>query len=85
MIPVNEDPVSVQVVKAALARQKLGFLKPWGDPNGATAQTLRLRGLPTSFVVDRSGRIVLQVEGQQNWNGPQMEKTINLLVQQTPQ
>jgi hypothetical protein len=44
-----------------------------------------LRGLPTSFVVDRMGRIVLQVEGQQNWNGSQMEKNINFLLQQTPQ
>jgi len=85
VIPVNEDPITLQALKAALARQKLSFLRPWGDPNGATAQTLRLRGLPTSFVVDRMGRIVLQVEGQQNWNGSQMEKNINFLVQQTPQ
>jgi len=85
VIPVNEDPVAVPVVKAALARQKLSFLKPWGDPNGAAAQTLRLRGLPTSFVVDRMGRIVLQVEGQQNWNGAAYEKRINFLLNQAPQ
>ncbi|HMA50571.1 MAG TPA: TlpA disulfide reductase family protein [Magnetospirillaceae bacterium] len=85
VIAVNEDPIAVPAVKAALARQKLTFLKPWGDPNGTAAQTLRLRGLPTSFVVDRMGRIVLQIEGQQNWNGAEYEKRINVLLNQTPQ
>jgi thiol-disulfide isomerase/thioredoxin len=85
VIPVNEDPVAVQAVKAALARQKLTFLKPWGDPNGAAARTLNLRGLPTSFVVDRLGRVVLQIEGPQNWNGGESEKRINFLLNQSPQ
>jgi hypothetical protein len=31
------------------------------------------------------GRIVLQVEGQQNWNGSDSEKRINFLLNQSPQ
>ena len=85
VIPVNEDPVAVQAVKAALARQKLTFLKPWGDPNGVAARTLNLRGLPTSFVVDRLGRVMAQIEGPQNWNGADAEKRINFLLNQSPQ
>jgi len=85
VIPVNEDPVAILQVKAALARQKLTFLKPYADPNGIAAQILNLRGLPTSFVVDRMGRVVMQLEGPQNWNGADTEKRINFLVQQTPQ
>jgi thiol-disulfide isomerase/thioredoxin len=85
VIAVNEDPGAIQQVKAALARQKLTFLKPFADPNGAAAQFLNLRGLPTSFVIDRMGRMVLQVEGPQNWNGPEMEKRINFLLNQSPQ
>ena len=85
VIPVNEDPVAILQVKAALARQKLNFLKPYADPNGAAAEVLNLRGVPTSFVVDRSGRIVMQLEGPQNWNGADYEKRMNFLLQQTPQ
>lgn len=85
VIPVNEDPVAILQVKAALARQKLNFLKPYSDPNGAAAEILRLRGLPTSFVVDRMGRVVMQLEGPQNWNGADYEKRINFLLQQSPQ
>jgi thiol-disulfide isomerase/thioredoxin len=85
VIAVNEDPGSIGQVKAALARQKLTYLKPYADPNGAAAQFLNLRGLPTSFVIDRSGRMVLQVEGPQNWNGAEMEKRVNFLLSQSRQ
>ncbi len=80
VIAVNEDPVAIQVVKTALARQKLTYLKPFGDPNGEAAQTLNLRGLPTSFVIDRKGRVMTQVEGQQPWNSADTEKRINFLL-----
>ena len=83
VIPVSEDPAGIQTVKAALVRQKLTFLKPYADPNGAAAQFLNLRGLPTSFVIDRMGRMVLQVEGPQPWNSADYEKRINFLLQQT--
>jgi len=82
VIPVNEDPVAILQVKAALARQKLTFLRPYADPNGGAAEILNLRGLPTSFVVDRMGRIVMQLEGPQNWNGAEYEKRFNFLLQQ---
>ena len=82
---VSEDGTNMQTIKAALARQKLGFLKPFADPSGAAAQFLNLRGLPTSFVIDRMGRMVLQVEGPQPWNGAAMEKRINFLLSQSPQ
>ena len=82
VIAVNEDPVAILQVKAALARQKLTFLHPFADPSGSAAQTMNLRGLPTSFVIDRMGRIVMQLEGPQNWNGADYEKRINFLVQQ---
>ena len=83
VIPVNEDPGNAQAVKAALARQKLTFLKPFADPNGDSAQLLNLRGLPTSFVIDRQGRVMLQIEGPQPWNGADMEKRINFLLNQS--
>ena len=85
VIPVNEDPIAILQVKAALARQKLTFLKPFADPNGNAVEPLHMRGLPTSFVVDRMGRVVMQFEGPQNWNGADMEKRINFLIFQSPQ
>jgi hypothetical protein len=82
---VSEDPGNIQTVKAAMARQKLNFLKPFADASGTAAQFLNLRGLPTSFVIDRTGHMVLEVEGPQPWNGAAMEKRINFLLSQSPQ
>jgi len=81
VIPVSEDGGNMQAVKAALARQKLTFLRPFADPGGTAAQFLNLRGLPTSFVIDRQGRMVFQVEGAQPWNNAAYEKRINYLLQ----
>jgi hypothetical protein len=60
-------------------------LKPFADSSGAAAQFLNLRGLPTSFVIDRTGHMVLEVEGPQPWNSAAMEKRINFLLSQSPQ
>jgi len=79
-LAVNEDPVAVAQMKQAMARQKLEFLKPFGDPNGTAAQILGLRGLPTSFVIDRHGFIVSRVEGPQQWDRPDYQKQILLLA-----
>jgi thiol-disulfide isomerase/thioredoxin len=81
-LAVNEDPIAVSAIRAAMARQKLTFLKPFGDPNGMAAQTLGLRGLPTSFVIDRKGMIVMRIEGPQPWDSPDYEKKINFLASQ---
>ena len=79
-LAVSEDPLASGQVKAAMAKQKLEFLKPFGDPNGNAAQILGLRGLPTSFVIDRQGNIVSRVEGPQQWDRPDYEKRILLLA-----
>jgi len=81
-IAISEDDVTAQQIKQAMARQKLTFLKPFGDPGGNAAQLMGLRGLPTSFVVDRHGRVVMQLEGPQRWDRPDMEKRILYLAAQ---
>jgi peroxiredoxin len=81
-IAVSEDAVGIAKVKAAMARQKLEFLKPFMDPDGSAAAALNLRGLPTSFVIDRKGMVVMQVEGPQQWDRPDYEKRILFLASQ---
>jgi thiol-disulfide isomerase/thioredoxin len=81
-IAVSEDPVAISAIKQTMARQKLNFLKPFADPNGNAASALNLRGLPTSFVIDRKGFVVMQLEGPQQWDRPDYEKKILFLASQ---
>jgi thiol-disulfide isomerase/thioredoxin len=79
-IAVSEDNLPVVQLRAALSRQKLTFLKPFSDPGGNAEQVLGLRGLPTSFVIDRHGNLVSQFEGPQQWDNADFEKRINYLL-----
>jgi peroxiredoxin len=81
-LAVSEDDTAMAKIKASLARQKLNALKPFADPGGQAAQTLNLRGLPTSFVIDRQGRVVMQLEGVQPWDRADYEKRILYLLAQ---
>ena len=81
-LAVSEDPIAIGAVKAAMARQKLHFLKPFTDPNGNAAAVLNLRGLPTSFLIDRKGFVVMQTEGPQPWDSKDYEKKILFLASQ---
>jgi thiol-disulfide isomerase/thioredoxin len=79
-IAVSEDDTSMAALRTVLSRQKLTYLRPYADPGGSAAQALTLRGLPTSFVLDRHGRIVAQFEGPQQWDRPDYEKRIAFLL-----
>jgi thiol-disulfide isomerase/thioredoxin len=79
-LAVSEDSGAIAAVRATLARQKLTYLKPFGDPGGAAAQTIGLRGLPTSVVIDRHGRVAMHFEGPQQWDRPDYENRIRLLA-----
>ena len=80
VLAVAENAASMAAVKSALARQKFPFLRPIGDPGGTAAQVFRVRGLPTSFLIDRHGRLALQLEGPQQWDSPAYEARVRQLL-----
>lgn len=52
----------------------------WLDPEGRIQRTYRTTGVPESFVVDRTGRIVKKVIGPREWDTPdEIEKFRRLL------
>jgi len=84
VMPVSEDKGGIAVAKAFMQRQKLTFLRTYADPNGATAETLNVQGLPTSFIIDKQGRLVQRVEGPYEWdNGANVAK-FRALVAEAP-
>ena len=43
-------------------------LKIYLDPKGEVGRAFQARGLPTSIVLDRAGRVVGKVEGPAEWD-----------------
>jgi thiol-disulfide isomerase/thioredoxin len=70
VMPVNVDATAMATIKDFLARQKLTYLKPFADPTGNAANALGVRGLPSSVIIDKKGRVVQAVEGPVEWDQP---------------
>lgn len=70
VLAVSEDKGGLPVAKGYIERQKFTFLRPFTDPGAASAQALNVTGLPTSFIVDKKGRLVQRVEGPFEWDSP---------------
>jgi len=70
VLPINEDKSAVAGAKDFFTRQKITFLKPAADPGGTMAQALAVRGLPSSILIDKHGRVVISVEGPYEWDNP---------------
>jgi hypothetical protein len=52
----------------------------WFDPRGAAGRTLGVRGLPTTLILDRAGREVARLEGEAEWDRPEMLAAIRRLA-----
>jgi thiol-disulfide isomerase/thioredoxin len=85
VMAVSEDRVGpIQMAKAFMEREKLTFLRPFGDPGNAAAQLLNVEGIPTSFIVDKKGRLVQKVEGPFEWDDPPIIMKFRGLLMESP-
>jgi thiol-disulfide isomerase/thioredoxin len=84
VIPLSEDKGGLPVAKGFITRQKLTFLRPYTDPGAAAAQMLNVTGLPTSFIVDKQGRLVQKVEGPFEWDSPPIVQRFRDLINESP-
>ena len=51
------------------------------DPKGAAARAWRVRGIPTSLVIDKQGRERARLEGSADWSTPAAIARVRTLVE----
>jgi thiol-disulfide isomerase/thioredoxin len=78
---VSEDRAGGKLVNPFVAEHKLQDLKIYLDPKGDVARAFEVRGLPTSIVLDRAGRVVGKVEGPTEWDSDQMTAVLAPLLE----
>jgi thiol-disulfide isomerase/thioredoxin len=71
VLAISQDRGGASVVAPFLARLDLQRLPVYLDPKGKLARAFALKGLPTSFVIDRRGRVVAGLVGPAEWDSPQ--------------
>ena len=49
------------------------------DPDGTVSQAFNVKGLPTSYLTNRSGQLVFRAQGGRKWDSERMQRAISLL------
>jgi thiol-disulfide isomerase/thioredoxin len=76
VVAVSEDHRGEVIVKLFVQKLGLDTLKIGLDPKSAVSRALDVRGLPSSFLIDPSGKIVGKVEGAADWDSDQLRAVL---------
>jgi thiol-disulfide isomerase/thioredoxin len=70
VLPLSSDRGGANVVRAFYLEHEISGLPVLLDPRGAAAHAWHTRGIPTSIIIDRSGRERARLEGAADWSTP---------------
>jgi thiol-disulfide isomerase/thioredoxin len=82
ILAISEDMGGDKAVEPFIAKLGIGGLKTYLDPKSAVGRAFKVDGLPTSFLIDRQGRVVGHVEGEAEWDSPNMLAVIEPFLAQ---
>ncbi len=72
VLAVSEDRGGNKTVEPFIAKLRLKSIKLYIDPKSEVGHALGARGLPTSFLIDREGKVLGRVEGAAEWDSPKI-------------
>jgi thiol-disulfide isomerase/thioredoxin len=76
VLAISEDRGGNKVVEPFIEKLGLKSVKFYLDPKSGAERAFKVQGLPTSFVIDRGGKILGQVEGAAEWDSPKLLDTL---------
>jgi thiol-disulfide isomerase/thioredoxin len=80
VLAISEDRRGAELVDPFLAKLAITGLATYLDPKSAVGHAFGVVGLPTSFLIDRDGRILGALEGGAEWDAPAMVRRLRLLI-----
>ena len=80
ILAISEDRGGSKAVAPFVARFGLKAVKTYLDPDSAVGRAFKVDGLPTSFLIDRQGRVLGRVEGGAEWDSPKMLAILDPLL-----
>ena len=51
------------------------------DPNGEVLDLFEVKGIPTTFIIDKRGRVIGRAIGPRDWKSPEVFSLIKLLIE----
>src|ERR1700751_4257098 len=71
-LAVSEDRGGSKNVEPFIVKLGVNWVKIYLDPKSEVGHAFGARGLPTSFLIDREGRVLGRVEGAAEWDSPKI-------------
>jgi thiol-disulfide isomerase/thioredoxin len=84
VVAVSEDRRGAEVVDPFVAKLALGKLPIYLDAKNDLGHGFGVEGLPTSYLIDRDGRIVATLEGAAEWDSADMLKRLGTFLGAPP-
>ena len=72
VVAISEDHGGSKTVEPFIDKLGLKSVKIYLDPKSAMERAFKVQGLPTSFLIDRGGRVLGRVEGAAEWDAPKL-------------
>jgi thiol-disulfide isomerase/thioredoxin len=72
VVAISEDRGGSETVAPFIDKLGLKSFKTYLDPKSAAGRAFKVEGLPTSFLIDREGRVLGRVEGAAEWDSPKL-------------
>ncbi len=72
VLAISEDRTGESAVAPFLAKLDAPHLAVFLDPANGAIKAFGVRGLPTSFLIARDGRVLAMLEGSTAWDNPEM-------------
>jgi len=80
VLGVNVDRGNVAGVQTFMRERNLSFPSVL-DPDGTVRNRYEIRGLPTTYLIGRDGRIIGRIIGERDWSGDAAKRVIQSLIQ----
>lgn len=82
VVAVSADRGGTKVVEPFFAEHDLTALAIYIDVKSRLSRAFKVRGLPTTMLIDRRGNLVGAMEGPAEWDGPDSEALIRFYLEQ---
>ena len=72
VVAISEDRGGSKTVEPFINKLGLKSFKTYLDPKSDAGRAFKVVGLPTSFLIDREGRVLGRIEGAAEWDSPKL-------------
>ena len=81
---LSVDRAGVRVIAPFYEKHGLAHLGVYVDGTRKALKVFRVRGLPTTLLIDRLGQIVAGLPGPADWDAGAAQATIKFVIDQAP-